>query len=117
MLLVEDEEPLRVAASKMLGSKGFSVIQAGDGSTAIDLIRTQEDLKLILLDLTIPGASSREVIAEAQSVRPGVKIILTSAYSQLQSTRDLDALQICGFIRKPYSLLDLAQLLSDTFYR
>ena len=114
LLLVEDEEALRVATFKMLSSKGFSVIQAGDGSTAIDLVRSQGDLRLILLDITIPGAPSREVIAEVQRVRPGVKIILTSAYSQLQSTRDLNAPQVCGFLRKPYSLADLAQLLSDT---
>ena len=114
VLLVEDEEALRVATCKMLVNKGFSVIQAGDGSTAIDLIRSQEDLKLILLDMTIPGLSSREVIAEAQRVRPDLKIILTSAYSQPQATRDLDAPQVCGFIRKPYLLADLAQLLSDS---
>jgi len=114
VLLVEDEEALRIAACKMLSSKGLSVIQAGDGSTAIDLIRTQEDLRLILLDMTIPGASSREVIAEVQRVRPALKILLTSAYSQFESTRDLNAPQVSGFIRKPYSIIDLTQLISDT---
>ena len=114
VLLVEDEEALRTAAFKMLSGKGFSVIQAGDGTTAIDLVRTREDLKLILLDITIPGLPSREVIAEVQRARPVVKIILTSAYSQLEATRDLSAPQICGFLRKPYSLADLTRLLSDT---
>jgi PAS domain S-box-containing protein len=114
VLLVEDEESLRMAVSKMLGSKGFSVIQAADGSAALDLIRRQEGLGLILLDMTIPGAPSREVISEAGRIRPNAKIILTSAYSYDMVARGLDAPQVRGFIRKPYTLGDLVQLLSDT---
>jgi PAS domain S-box-containing protein len=114
VLVVEDEEPLRISISKMLGSKGFSVIQVGDGSAAVDLIRGLEGLDLILLDMTLPGTSSREVILESGRIRPDVKIILTSAYSQDMMTRDLDAPQVRGFIRKPYTFGDLVQLLSDT---
>jgi CheY-like chemotaxis protein len=114
VLLVEDEEMLRTSVAKMLHSRGFSVIQAADGSTALDLIRAQEGLDAILLDMTIPGASSREVIMEAGRVRPGMKIILTSAYSRDMVTRDVDPAQIRGFIRKPFLLSDLVQLLSDT---
>jgi CheY-like chemotaxis protein/two-component sensor histidine kinase len=114
VLVVEDEEPLRVSISKMLGSKGFSVIQVGDGSAAVDLIRGLEGLDLILLDMTLPGTSSREVILESGRIRPDVKIILTSAYSQDMMTRGLDAPQVRGFIRKPYTFGNLVQLLSDT---
>ncbi len=63
--------------------------------------------------MTIPGASSREVIAEAGRVRPDVKIVLTSAYSR-EMTPAPDAPQIHEFIRKPFPLGDLVQLLSDT---
>ena len=114
VLLVEDEEMLRQSVAKMLCIKGFSVIQAADGSAAINLIRAQDGLDGILLDMTIPGASSREVILEAGRVRPETKIILTSAYSREMVTKDLDAPQIRGFIRKPFQLRDLVQLLSDT---
>jgi two-component system cell cycle sensor histidine kinase/response regulator CckA len=115
VLVVEDEEPLRLAVSTILLRKGFSVIQAPDGSTAIDLIRAHKGgIDVILLDMTIPGASSREVLAEAARVRPDVKIIVTSAYSQEMVTRSLDAPQIQGFIRKPFLLSDLVRLFSDT---
>jgi hypothetical protein len=79
VLLVEDEEPLRQSVSEMLRTRGFSVVQAADGAPAVDLIRGQEGLDLILLDMTIPGTSSRELISEAERIRPNVKIILTSA--------------------------------------
>ena len=114
VLLVEDEELLRLSVSKMLRSKGFTVIQAADGSAAIDLIRAHKGLDVILLDMTIPGTSSREIIVEAGRVRPDVKIILTSAHSREMVAHTLDAPQIRRFIRKPFQLSDLVLLLSDT---
>ncbi len=114
VLLVEDEESLCRAVSNMLRRKGFSVIEAADGSAAIDLIRAHHrSIDVILLDMTIPGASSREVLAEAVRVRPDVKIIVTSAYSREMVARSLDAPQIRGFIRKPFLISDLVQLFSE----
>jgi CheY-like chemotaxis protein len=114
VLLVEDEEVLRSSVAEMLGKRGFSVIQAADGSSAIDRISATEQIDLILLDMTIPGASGREVILEAVRVHPHVRIILTSAYSRETVTQALHAPQIRGFIRKPFRLNDLVQLLLDT---
>jgi DNA-binding NarL/FixJ family response regulator len=65
----------------------------------------------MLLDLTIPGCSSREVVAEAALTRPDVKIILTSAYSAEMAREMVDSFESCGFIRKPFGLGDLIQTL------
>jgi two-component system cell cycle sensor histidine kinase/response regulator CckA len=115
VLMVEDEEVLRLSVSKMLRKKGFSVVEAGDGYSALDLFRArQNSIDVILLDMTIPGASSREVIVEAGKIRPDIKIILTSAYSRRMAVPSLDASQIKGFIRKPFQLDELVQLLKAT---
>jgi len=66
---------------------------------------------VILLDMTIPGASSHEVVAEAADARPNIRVILTSAYSQEMLTPPMSASQIHGFIRKPYQLGELVQIL------
>lgn len=114
MLLVEDEDALRVPIARMLRKKGFFVVEAGDGCTAIELFRRHDDIALILLDMTIPGTSSRDVIAEAQSMRPDVKIILTSAYSREMATQAVDSPLVKEFIRKPFPLDDMVALLRDT---
>jgi two-component system, cell cycle sensor histidine kinase and response regulator CckA len=115
VLIIEDEELLRLAISSLLRRRGFSVIHAADGSAAIDLIRTyKERIDLILLDMTLPGASSSEVLAEAGRIRPDVKIIVTSAYARDRVMRSLVAPQIRGFLRKPFLLNDLIRLLSET---
>ena len=70
---------------------------------------------MILLDMTIPGASSHEVVAEAAKARPDIRVILTSAYSQEMLTPPMSSSQIRGFIRKPFQLGDLVQTLWNSF--
>ena len=115
VLLVEDEDMLRDAVSKMLRKHGFSVIEAGNGSAALDLVRSyRNSIEVILLDLTIPGAPSSEVVAEAQRIRPGVTVVLMSAYSRAMVPPSLNVPEVKGFIRKPFQMSDLVQLLRDT---
>jgi CheY-like chemotaxis protein len=115
ILIVEDEGPLRQAVTKMLRNTGFEVFEVANGSSAIDLLRANGgDIDLILLDMTIPGAPSSEVVAEAAKVRPDVKVVLTSAYSQEMLAGAMNAPQISGFIRKPFQLGDLVKKLQNT---
>jgi PAS domain S-box-containing protein len=114
VLLVEDESPLRQAVGKMLRRRGLKVFEAGDGSSAISLLRANMGkIDLILLDLTIPGASSREVVAEAAHLRPDIRVILTSAYSQEMTKGTVSAPQVRSFIRKPFQLEDLVKTLEN----
>jgi CheY-like chemotaxis protein len=116
VLVVEDEDALRQAVVKILRSEGFEVYEASNGSAAIDRLRAEEDkVDLILLDMTIPGASSQEVVAEAARVRPDIKVIVTSAYSREMIMDKMRASQIYGFIRKPFRLADLTKMLQDVF--
>ncbi len=111
ILIVEDEETLRRAISTGLRKRGFSVIEAGDGSVALDLIRAHEnEIDIILLDVTLPGASSREVFEEALRVRPNVNVIITSAHDEETVAVCYSGLGANHFIRKPFGLDDLVRL-------
>ncbi len=115
LLLVEDEEALRTSVSKMLVRKGFSVVGARDGSAAVDLLRNHPSpIDIILLDMTLPGTPSREVIREAERTRPAVKVVLTSAYSREMVAQSIDASIVKDFIRKPFQVADLVKLLRAT---
>ena len=114
VLIVEDEDLLRQGVSKMLRKKGLSVLEASDGYTALDLIRTQkDDMDLLLMDITIPGASSREVYEEAERLRPDLPVIVTSANSEEIAAASLAA-GIQHFLRKPYRFGDLIVLIRET---
>jgi PAS domain S-box-containing protein len=112
VLVVEDEDVLRQAVAKVLHKNGFEVFEAADGSSAIDLLRTNRSrIDAILLDMTIPGASSQEVVAEAANVQPDIRVVLTSAYSREMFSGSASVPQIRSFIRKPFQLADLVKTL------
>jgi nitrogen-specific signal transduction histidine kinase/ActR/RegA family two-component response regulator len=114
VLVVEDENPLREAVVQMLRREGLRVLEASNGSAAIVLLRANGGkIDLVLLDMTIPGASSQEVAAEAAKARPDIKIILTSAYSQEMLANRINASQVHDFIRKPFRLADLVRMLRN----
>jgi nitrogen-specific signal transduction histidine kinase/CheY-like chemotaxis protein len=108
ILVVEDEHPLRQAIVRMLRRTGLEVFEAADGSSAINLLRADGcRIDVMLLDMTIPGASSHEVVAEAVNAKPNIKVIMTSAYSQETIASTMSPPQIRGFIRKPFQFEDL----------
>lgn len=114
ILVVEDELPLQLAVSKVLRRKGLSVIGASDGSAAIETMQAHGGvIDLLLLDVTLPGRSSREVVEEAQRVRPEMKVIVTSAYGKEAVSASFESLPVYGFIRKPFHLDELMALLQD----
>jgi PAS domain S-box-containing protein len=110
ILFVEDEDSLRQAVAKMLRKAGHEVLEAADGSGALDLLRARgRKIDVIVLDLTIPGASSKEVVEAAAQIPPGIKVILISAHSEDTAKALLSMPVVKGFIRKPFQLIDLVQ--------
>jgi DNA-binding response OmpR family regulator len=102
----------------MLRKQGFSVLEAGDGNLAVELIRDRgNDIALVLLDITLPGKSSPDVFAELRRARPGAKVILTSAYGRESVTGSLKAFEPESFIRKPYQFSELVTVVRDALPR
>jgi PAS domain S-box-containing protein len=114
VLIVEDEETLRISVSRMLRKQGFSVLEAADGNLAVELIRDRgQDIAVVLLDITLPGKSSPEVFAELRRTRPRTKVILTSAYGRESVAGPLKAFEPENFIRKPYQFSELVTVVRD----
>jgi len=112
VLLVEDEDALRLPLSKFLRKSGFVVFEAADGSAAIKALRAQPAaLDLVLLDMSIPGSSSLEVLREVSRLRPEIKVVLTSAYSREMVAFPSDAPPVSAFIRKPFQLSELLKVI------
>jgi len=111
VLVVEDEDPLRQAVVKMLRKKGLFVIEAQDGTTAIETIREhQNPIDFILLDITLPGAPSWEVFREARRLKPLARVIATSAYPEERANALLQGRPV-SFLRKPYRVADLTEII------
>jgi PAS domain S-box-containing protein len=108
VLVVEDEIVLRQAVATMLRKQGFEVHEASDGCSAVQLLREEAgDIDVMLLDMTIPGCSSQEVLDEAARSRPACKVLLTSAYTEEMVRAAVTGPAVQGFIRKPFRLANL----------
>jgi len=115
ILVVEDDDALRVALAQILRRRSFETLDAANGTEAINLLRANSiKIDMMLLDMTIPGPSSREVAAVATEARPGLKVALTSAYDEQTVRTNVGAPQNCGFIRKPFQVEELVQTLRNS---
>ena len=112
VLLIEDADTLRQAVATMLRRNGFSVLDAGDGSAGVDLFRAHaSDIDVVLLDVTLPGMSSREVLTQLRELQPDVKVIVATAHGRDHALAALGGEQSSSYIRKPYQLRELTDLL------
>jgi nitrogen-specific signal transduction histidine kinase/CheY-like chemotaxis protein len=114
VLIVEDEDSLRLPVLKLMRKAGFSVLEAADGAAAIEVIRAHNSrIDVLLLDITLPGTPSGEVLQQATHLRPDMSVFVTSAYTKDFAEEKLGRKVQC-FVRKPYQLQDLLQLVRQS---
>src|SRR5262249_4009590 len=94
-------------------TKGFRVLEAIDGSSALELIRGDDEIEAMVLDLTLPGISSRRIFEDARSLRPDIKIILTTAYGREMVESTFNGLHVEHFLRQPFRLAELSGMLKS----
>ena len=112
ILVVEDDDSLRVALAQILRRRGFETLDAANGADAVNLLRAGSiKIDMMLLDMTIPGPSSHDVAAAAADARPGLKLVLTSAYDEKMVRSTVGASQTCSFVRKPFQIDELVHTL------
>jgi PAS domain S-box-containing protein len=103
VLVADDEEAMRRICKLMLEKCGFTVITADDGRDAVEKFsRYSADVSAVLLDLTMPRLSGEETYEELVKIRPDVKVILTSGYSETEACRRFGRRAIAGFVQKPF---------------
>ena len=111
---MQDENTLREAVARMLRKAGFTVIETGDGAVAIGLLAAAgSKIDAVVLDVTIPGASSRAVAAAAVQARQDIKLVLTSAHGEETVRAAGFGAQAYDFIRKPFAIATLIETLRN----
>lgn len=112
ILLVDDEDVLRGALRDMLGHLGFKVLEAEDGAQGLVLFqRHAKEIRLVILDLTMPGMGGEEVLERLRS-QPGetgrIPVLLSSGFTRVNVAGILGADRSTGFLQKPYTMQQLA---------
>jgi CheY-like chemotaxis protein len=103
ILVVDDEPSARQVAERTLRSVGFDVLGAGDGASGLAILqRDMERIRLVLLDLTMPGLTGAETYSQMRKLNTTLPVILMSGYTEEEATASFAGKGIAGFIQKPY---------------
>ena len=113
VLVIDDEAPVRQAVTDILGMEGIEVITAVNGTQGIQLYQEQQDnIKVVLLDLSMPGLSGEETLNELCQINPEVQVILSSGYGEMDVLNRVGQKENVDFLQKPYNLTQLLQEIS-----
>lgn len=87
ILVVEDDQDTRFLYAEVLQSEGYKVLEAGDGTTALEVLKANPSIGLILLDLTMPGMSASEFLIKQKeaSLEHPIPVITISGRSDTQA--------------------------------
>jgi two-component system, OmpR family, KDP operon response regulator KdpE len=105
VLVVDDDSQMLKAVTNALSARGYEVLKAGNGETALALA-AEEDLDLVLLDLGLPGIEGHEVIGRLRAWSDLPVIIISVRDSQEEKVAALDA-GADDFITKPFGMKEL----------
>ncbi len=109
ILVVDDELLVRKFAQKLLTKIGYTVLTAGDGKEALKIYKKQKDsIDTVILDLTMPQMSGKQVFQKMLEIDPVVKVIISSGHSE-DYTKEGILSQVNGNVTKPYLIENLAQ--------
>ena len=103
IFIVDDEDMIRALVKDILASKGYNVLAAPDGATAVTMYKENwRSIDLVILDMIMPGMTGRETMEKLKEINPNVRAILSTGYSEDDRARDLMALGVKVFLQKPY---------------
>lgn len=105
VLVVDDEDHVRNVTEMMLAQFGLTVIGACDGLEAVEVIEQQgERIQLVVMDMTMPRMDGEQAFEAMRKIRPGIKVVLTSGYSEADAIGDVGSKGVFGFLQKPFDL-------------
>jgi len=112
VLLVDDDETVRQIGGRMLERLGFEVIPVADGQEAVECFRRRADqIRCVLLDLTMPHLDGEECFRELRRIRKDAQVIVTSGYNEQEIAQRFAGKGLAGFVQKPFTLSTLQKIL------
>jgi two-component system, cell cycle sensor histidine kinase and response regulator CckA len=112
VLVVDDEDVVRIPCEQFLQWHGFEVVGVASGEDALDVVsRRQREIACVILDLTMPGMNGAATFREIKRIHKDARVILMSGFSEQAALQDFAGAQPSGFIQKPYRLEQLLVLI------
>ncbi len=114
ILLVEDEDAVRMFASRALAGRGYEVLEADSGETALEVMENYEgDIDLVLSDVVMPEMDGPTMLREMRKRGVKTRFIFISGYAEEAFEKNLEGEEDFAFLAKPFSLKQLTGAVKD----
>ncbi len=114
VLLVEDEDAVRMGGMRALTSRGYTVHEASSGVEALEVFHALEGkVDVVVSDVVMPEMDGPTLLGELRKLQPDIKFIFVSGYAEDAFAKNLPADQKFGFLPKPFSLKQLATVVKE----
>ncbi len=109
VMLVEDEDAVRMFGARALRNKGYNVIEAPSGEDALEILNGGEQtIDIVITDVIMPGMDGPALFRHVREKYPDMKVIFISGYTEDSFRKRLDVTENIHFLPKPFSLQQLA---------
>ena len=103
ILVVDDDESVRLVMLRMLETIGFTVLLAEDGGRAVEMFKEHAaDIVGVVLDLTMPVMDGAETFRQLRRIRGDVRVLLSSGYNEQELALQFAGKGFAGFMHKPF---------------
>ena len=114
ILLVDDEEHMRVTAQAILEELGYDVMTACNGVEGLECFKKHNSkIDLVILDMVMPQMNGRDCFMAIRELAPNAKVILSSGFSREEDLDDMQYHGLAGFIRKPFRSIALSEVVYE----
>ena len=115
ILVVDDEDLVRRFACSALQSRGYQVLEAKNGRDALEVVAAASQVpSAALVDLAMPVMGGEELVPILRRDYPGMRIIVTSGYSEEDAGKRFPPGSVCSFLQKPYVVATLLQKVQES---
>jgi two-component system cell cycle sensor histidine kinase/response regulator CckA len=114
VLLVEDEDAVRMGGMRALTSRGYTVHEASSGVEALEVFRELDGkVDIVVSDVVMPEMDGPTLLGELRKLQPDIKFVFVSGYAEDAFAKNLPADAHFGFLPKPFSLKQLASTVKE----
>lgn len=112
VLVIDDQPGIRRLLVEVLAEEGYTVITASNGYEGVQQVK-DEHPNLILMDMKMPGMDGIETLRELKRIGEADKVIMMTAYGELELVTQAQQLGAYAYITKPFDIIKLCQMVHD----
>lgn len=108
VLIVDDQNGIRILLVEVFSSEGYETFQAANGKAALEIVKLHTP-DLVLLDMKIPGMDGLEILKHIKQMNPDIKVIMMTAYGELDMIKEATDLGALMHFTKPFDIDEMRQ--------